>query len=90
LSIFSIFRHETRLRDLEDRSAEQEREIKQLELEWSSVYDNVRRLFAKIAKRDQRATEPHEDGAGATNAQGELVDEDLMNRRIRESRRGMR
>jgi uncharacterized coiled-coil protein SlyX len=90
LSFFSIFRHETRLRDLEDRSAEQEREIKQLELEWSSVYDNVRRLFAKIAKRDQRATGPQEDGAGATIEGGQAGSEDDMNRRIRESRRGNR
>lgn len=87
MSIFSIFRHETRLRAVEDKTDELEREVKQLELEWSSVYDNVRRLFAKIAKRDQRASETHEDGAGPTIEAGS---EDDMNRRIRESRRGVR
>ena len=86
-----FFRLATRLTDVEDRLAALERDTKGLEVEWESVYDNVRRALAKISKRNERAAQvaespdvpDHADGGGAA---GELD----LSERIRASRRGVR
>jgi hypothetical protein len=88
LSIFSIFRHETRLGEVEDKTRELERAFAALELEWNNVFDNVRRLAAKIAKREQRAPEtPKSDHGGDLFESGATPDGLDMNERIRLSRR---
>lgn len=88
--LFSIFKHQTRITDLEDKVRGLESDMKALDAEWSSVYDQVRRTLAKIAKRDQRDGEKAQEPPGSTthlepDASGLSIDE-----RIRQSRRGNR
>jgi len=51
-----------RLRKAEDRLDELERQIKALDLEFSALYDKVRTMVAKWAKRIERA---QQEGVGA-------------------------
>jgi len=53
----AIERLEDRLRTVEDLCAEQHREAKKLDLEFTDLYDKVRRQMSRMAKRyavDQR------------------------------------
>lgn len=85
--LFRFLRLATRLSDVEDRLREVETAQKQIEVEWETTYDNVRRALAKISKRDQRANEeapPDERGVGAAPALSAI---EQMNQRIRDARR---
>lgn len=87
MALFGIFRQATRITALEDQVEQLSRDFKALETEWSSVYDSVRRTLAKIARRDQREAETHQDGAAAPNGSQASLD---LNEQIRASRRGAR
>jgi len=62
-------------RDLEERIERLERTVKGLEVEWNGWFDQYRRLYARLAKREQRAADepdsPQEsrspNGRGSTN-----------------------
>ncbi len=49
---------------LEDRVYALERDMKSIRVEWETMYDQFRRLLAKLSKREQRAAQ---DAPGATN-----------------------
>jgi hypothetical protein len=48
---FKLFKHETRLRDLEATCAALLKEKKERELEWDSVYEKFRLLYMRLSKR---------------------------------------
>ena len=83
-----------RIEDLEDRTRALESSHKALEVEWESLYDNVRRALAKMAKRAQRIDQ---DDAATSAANGSETTgpaptgvhqlSDQMSARIRASRR---
>jgi chromosome segregation ATPase len=52
--MFEVFKAKKKLGEVEDRCAQLERRIKQLELEWEDTYDRIKSLFHRIAKRAQR------------------------------------
>lgn len=51
-----------RLLDLEERTTRLERAVKGIDTDWSEWFDKFRRLYARIAKRQER----DEDGAQST------------------------
>lgn len=53
-----------RLKAVETRLDEIERAHRSLDLEWSETYDKLRKLYARLAKRDQRALAADEDTNG--------------------------
>src|SRR5262249_38986879 len=84
-----------RLRKIEGRVEELERTIKALDMEFTSLYDNVRTTFAKWAKREKRAEldanvtegadvqdEPSGGGAAGTlSARQRSINEQILRRR---------
>lgn len=54
-----------RLDATERRLEEAEKKVEELDLDWSESYDKFRRLYARIAKRQER----DEAAEGKTNAQ---------------------
>ncbi len=67
----TLDRLEDRLKTLEDLCAEQHREARKLDLEFTDLYDKVRHQMSRMAKRDARAAK--ENGA---DIGGELTPDD--------------
>lgn len=61
------------LADLGDRLETLERDQKALELEWIDMYDKLRHMMSRVAKRADRA----ERALGATNGEGPDLDTPL-------------
>lgn len=59
-----------RLKRLESRVDDLEREIKKLELEFSDLYDKVRTMVAKWAKRIGRAQSEEEESEREAESEG--------------------
>ena len=55
LTMLEFFRVKKELSEIKRRQDELENQFKQIELEWDETYDKVRTLFARIAKRQDRA-----------------------------------
>ena len=53
MSIFSSFKVDTRLLELQERCAKLEREMHALQLDWENTYDKVRQMMGRIAKRSE-------------------------------------
>ncbi len=49
--MFRLFKHEQRLRELEESLDKLKRSMDGLQLEWAEVLDRVKRLMGRIAKR---------------------------------------
>lgn len=66
-----------------------EKQMKALQLEWDETYDKVRTLFARIAKRQQRAeAEPTVETEGlegipGTQTRAQIVQQQILARRRR-------
>jgi len=97
MALFDFFRLRRRCGELEDRVSRLESGQKAMELEWESVYDTLRRLAGKIARRQQadRADANSAENAftAATGAAGvdpqlQLLNPDPRSALIRASRRG--
>jgi len=54
------------LADIERRLEALERRWKEVDVEWSGWFDKYRRLYARIAKREQREAETPEDDPQGT------------------------
>lgn len=67
--LFGFRSNRTRLLALEDKVHELERAFNALELEWTDVYDKVRSILGKIAKRESRALEESQQ-SDLTSADG--------------------
>jgi len=52
--IFRWFKHAKRLDDLEETCERLEKQLKNMEIEWSETYDKFRLLNMRVAKRVQR------------------------------------
>lgn len=92
-AMFKLWKLSTRVADLEDEVRRLQTAQKAIEVEWESVYDNVRRAMAKISKRAERA---HAEDAGSAESSSEPMTAapmaagltlDPMSARIRASRR---
>lgn len=59
-----------RIDDLDERVGKLEREIRRIDLEWTSTYDKFRSILARIAKRSERLASSEEpviaESQGAT------------------------
>lgn len=94
--MFKFLRVWTRLSDLTDRVQQLESGQKAMELEWESVYDSLRRLAGKIARRSARDAETgaadssSTELTGAAGADPQGLQLDPMSARIRASRRSAR
>jgi phage shock protein A len=93
--MFTTWKLKTRVAELEDKIRQLETSQKMLEVEWESVYDNVRRAMAKISKRAEREQQS-EPAAGSAENPSEMTNPaatvagltlDPMSARIRASRR---
>lgn len=96
--MFRFLRLTKRCSDLEDRVQRLESGQKAMELEWESVYDSLRRLAGKIARRAQHdaaaaATAESDStprpGAPGADHQG-VLNLDPMSARIRAARHSTR
>ncbi len=91
--MWALFKTAKRCSELEDDVRQLKSELKSLQLEWESVYDSLRRLAGKIARRQQHDAQAAAEAAGA---QPELdginaaSNPDQMSARIRASRHGLR
>jgi len=47
-----------KLQDVEERLEKLERELKAIQLDWSDVYDKIRRTMGRIVKRAEKAPIP--------------------------------
>ena len=63
LNMFGLLTHAELERRLQEHS-------EKLELEWTEWYDKFRRLYARIAKRQQQIEEAEADGEGAPVGRG--------------------
>ena len=63
-SLKALERIEDRLRTLEDLCAEQHRESKKLDLEFTDLYDKVRRQMSRMAKRYAVDSKDAANGSG--------------------------
>jgi hypothetical protein len=52
--VFALLRSAKKLKDLDERVNDFERQMKRLRLEWEDTYEMLRRLMQRIAKRSQR------------------------------------
>lgn len=52
-----FFQHKDELRELQRRVDDLERNMKALDLDWSSTYDKFRSILARMAKRAERASQ---------------------------------
>jgi len=68
---FLMFNDWKRLKKAEEQIAEHERKLKALDMEFSALYDKVRTMIAKWAKRIERAQNEMEEAEGGA---GEGVD----------------
>jgi hypothetical protein len=59
-----------RLAAIERRLDDCERLCKTVDLEWSETYEKMRRLIARLAKRDEREREAAPEAPGAPNGEG--------------------
>lgn len=59
--------------DLEVRVERLERGYKALELEWNEMFEKMRRLHMRLAKRDKRAEESAEGSPGERSDNGQGV-----------------
>jgi len=72
--MFERFKAEKRLRVLEERHDDLERQFKALELDWSNTYDKLRSIVQRISKRAERleglaaGSAEETGGAGASMA----------------------
>lgn len=94
-AMFKTWKLQTRVAELEDRIRRLEAGQKAIEVEWESVFDNVRRAMAKISKRAAREEE-QTSAAGSVESASEQTQHaamaagltlDPMSARIRASRR---
>lgn len=91
--MFRTWKLSRRVADLEDEVRRLQSAQKAIEVEWESVYDNVRRAMAKISKRAERQSQDDagsaESGSEPTTAAGSVagLTLDPMSARIRASRR---
>lgn len=53
--MFGLTKYEKRLKAVEERQDGFSRQMAALQLEWDETYDKIRTLFARIAKRQERA-----------------------------------
>jgi hypothetical protein len=66
------WKHERRVKRLEDELDETKRQVRSLSIEWESVYNKMRAILARFNKREERAAdapdhhaaEPLRGGAG--------------------------
>jgi hypothetical protein len=70
--MFAFFDLKKQIRELRQELDTQKRTVNGLELEWSDMHDRLRRMLAKISKREERAlaaegTQPEEGENGASS-----------------------
>lgn len=57
--------------------------VKEIEVEWNGWYDKYRRLYARLAKREQRAVDEPDAPSEARSGNGQGVSNPLAQRLLR-------